>query len=93
MSPPDDHQTEELIPAVNPVSGSNLPREQVREAMAALLEEGFAVTYAEAWHLVKRWRDQDAHAATIVEFKAWLRRGDILRIRQKIKRPWAVTSG
>lgn len=65
------------------MSGSNLPRHLVQAALRELRAEGYAVSYAEAWSLVKQWRDTDALVSTIAAFMSWTRRGDIVLCRSK----------
>lgn len=81
------------------VSGSHLPhisRRDVREAIRVCVDLGYAVSGAEAWNLIKRyrtWHEEDVRAFVADEFRAWLeRRGDLLVVRGKIKHGWAVTS-
>lgn len=98
MSPPGARATEVPIrPAA--VSGDSLPhipRKWVRDAIRVLHDNGYAVTGAEAWSLLKRWRawrNEDAREFIASEFLAYAqRRGDLLVVRGKAQNAWRVTS-
>lgn len=99
MSPPRAQRNEEPIPAAKPVSGSTLPhipRKWVRDAVRLLADDGYAVTHAEAWHLLKRWRAwrrDDAERFIASEFLAYARRrGDLIQVRGKPHHAWRTNS-
>lgn len=87
------------IPAANPVSGRTRPhtRKDTQQALDVLVDLGYTVSHAQAWHLVKQWRtwrDNDARAFIADEFRAYMqRRGDLMQIRSKrLPRPLVVKS-
>lgn len=96
-APPGTARTEEPIQAANPVSGPlpHIPRRWVRDAVRVLRDDGYAVSGAEAWNLIKRWRAwrvTDVHEFIAEEFLADVRRGDLLVVRGKRSIAWRVTS-
>lgn len=98
MSPPGPTQ-EVPIPAVNPVSGNNLPhipRKWVRDAIRVCLDLGYTVTGAQAWRLIKdfrEWRQGDAHEFIAAEFRTYVqRRGDLMQVRGKRHHDWRLRS-
>lgn len=89
-SPPGATRTGEPIPAAKPVSGSNaphVPRRWVKDAIRVLHGNGYAVSGAEAWNLIKRWRDwrrEDAERFIASEFLTFVQaRGDLIQPRMK----------
>lgn len=99
MSPPAGQRPahEEPIPAANPVSGSHLPhipRRWVKDAIRVCLDLGYTVSGAQAWHLLKEWREwreEDTRHFIADEFGRYLkRRGDLLVIRSKPQHEWRV---
>lgn len=98
MSPPGQERTEVPIPAAKPVSGDNLPRiprKWVKDAIEICMDLGYTVTGAEAWRLIKDfrdWRRGDVREFIADDFRRYLdRRGDIIRIRSKPRAGWRVT--
>ena len=90
---------EEPIPAANPVSGSNLPhipRRWVKDAIRVLHGDGYAVSGAQAWDLLKRWqtwRREDAERFIADEFLSFARkRGDLMVVRGKPQHAWRTNS-
>lgn len=99
MSPPGRKFTEEPTPAANLEGGSHLPRiprKHRDEAIRVLHGMGYTVSGAQAWRLIKEWRewrDEDAREFIADEFRAYMqRRGDLMQIRSKSYVGWAVTS-
>jgi hypothetical protein len=98
MGPP-TRATEESIRPTEAVSGSNLPhipRRWVRDAIRVCMDLGYTVSGAEAWRLLKEWRnwrERDAREFVASEFGAFVqRRGDLLIVRGKAHHPWRVTT-
>lgn len=98
MSPP-PCSNEESIPATQPVSGSNLPhipRTWVRDAIRVCLDLGYTVSGAQAWRLIKdwrEWRDADTRDFIAHEFGEYVqRRGDLLIVRGKRHIDWRVAT-
>lgn len=90
---------EALIPAGNPVSESphsHIPRRWVKDAIRVLTDMGYAVSGAQAWHLIKEYRDWqagDARRFVADEFGVYVqRRGDLMRVRGKVQHAWRVSS-
>lgn len=99
MKPPAGQRPahEEPIPAANPVSGSDLPRiprKWVRDAIHVCLDLGYTVSGAQAWHLLKEWREwrnEDTRRFIADEFRTYVqRRGDLLIVRGKARHDWRV---
>jgi len=88
------------IPAANPVSGSSLPhipRKWVRDAIRVCMDLGYTVSGAQAWRLIKewrQWRDDDVREFVADEFRTYLqRRGDVIVVRSKPTRTdWRTTT-
>jgi len=89
------------IPAANPVSGSSLPhhipRRWVRDAIRVCMDLGYTVSGAQAWRLIKewrQWRDDDVREFIADEFRTYLqRRGDVIVVRSKPTRTdWRTTT-
>ena len=85
----------EPIRAVKPVSGSNprhIPRRWTRDAIRVCLDLGYTVSGAEAWRLLKEWRDwreDDTRRFIASEFRTYVqRRGDLMVIRSKRYHEW-----
>ena len=81
------------------VSGSHLPhipRRWIRDAIRVCLDLGYTVSGAEAWHLIKeyrQWQEGDARQFIADEFRIYAqRRGDLLIVRGKVNHAWRVTS-
>lgn len=94
MSPPTTTYVAEPLPGYQ-AGGRTAPTSK-RQALRWLAAE-LSITGAQAHRLAvayeKDQRDADARSATREEFRAWFgRRGDLLVVRSKIKRGWAVTS-
>jgi hypothetical protein len=90
-APPGEARTSEaLIPAANPVSEkphSHIPRRWVKDAIRVCLDLGYTVSGAQAWRLIKDyrdWQESDARAFVAAEFRVYLqRRGDLIQPRMK----------
>lgn len=87
--------TEEPTPAANPEGGRNLPhipRKWRDDAIRVCLDLGYTVSGAQAWRLIKEWRewrDDDARQFVAAEFRTYLQlRGDLLVVRGKRQHEW-----
>jgi hypothetical protein len=86
-------------PRVEQISAARDQLATRTQQMRFLVAE-LGVTRPQAHRLIKAYeadlrdaRRRDAREATREEFRAWFdRRGDLLVVRSKIKRGWAVTS-
>jgi hypothetical protein len=93
MSPPRD--TEALTPAANPEGESqphsHIPRKIRDDAIRVLHDNGYTVSGAEAYNLLRRWqrwRRDDVRDFIADEFLRFVRRGDL--IQPRMKRTWRV---
>lgn len=98
-SPPTRQGHEEPTPAANPEGGNHLPRIPRRwrdDAIRVLHGDGYAVSGAQAWDLLRRWqswRRDDAERFIADEFLAFARkRGDLMVVRGRPQHQWRTTS-
>lgn len=96
MKPPAGQRPahEEPTPAANPEGGSHLPRKWRDDAIRVCLDLGYTVSGAQAWHLLKEWREwrsEDTRRFIADEFRTYVqRRGDLLIVRGKARHDWRV---
>ena len=95
MSPPGTTALTE--PRVEQISAESDTALSTRTQQMRFLVAELGITRPQAHRLLvayeKDQRDSDARSAAREEFRAWFgRRGDLLVVRSKIKRGWAVTS-